>query len=238
MLYEADAPIPGAKAAVKAVRDTGRQVRFVTNTTSRSRRLIVEKLGQFGFDASADEVFCPATGAAAWLRQQGARAAFFLPDPALEDFEGIAIDDERPDAVVVGDLGPSWTFERLNRAFRHVHEQQAELVGLGRTRYWKGPAGLQLDVGAFLAALEHATDKRALVFGKPEPSFFEALVADLREEARHVAMIGDDIITDVGAAMNAGLLGVLVRTGKFHPQDLEGHVQPDLVIDSVSDLAE
>ena len=236
VLYEADAPIPGASATVRAVRDTGRAVRFVTNTTSRSRRLIVEKLHRLGFDVSADEVFCPTRGAATWLQQRGARAAFFLPEPALEDFERIPHDDERPDAVVIGDLGSGWTFERLNRAFRLVHERGAQLVGLGRTRYWKGPAGLQLDVGAFLAAIEHATDRKAVVFGKPEPAFFEALVDELGVTASDVAMVGDDIVTDVGAAMAAGLVGILVRTGKFKPQDLEGDIRPDLVIGSVRDL--
>ena len=90
--------------------------------------------------------------------------------------------------------------------------QGAQLIGLGRTRYWKGPRGLQLDVGPFLAALEHATGCTALVFGKPAPSFFAALVEELGEPARFVAMVGDDIVSDVGGAMSAGLMGVLVRT--------------------------
>ena len=76
-----------------------------------------------------------------------------------------------------------------------------------------------------------------MVFGKPEPSFFKALVDGLGVPAGEVAMIGDDIVTDVGAAMTAGLVGVLVRTGKFQPQDLEGSVHPDLVVDSVADVA-
>jgi ribonucleotide monophosphatase NagD (HAD superfamily) len=99
----------------------------------------------------------------------------------------------------------------LNRAFRLIHERRARLVGLGRTRYWKAPVGLQLDVGPFLAALEYATGNAALVFAKPEPAFFAALIQDVGEPADSVAMIGDDIVSDVGGAMNAGLRGVLVR---------------------------
>ena len=75
-----------------------------------------------------------------------------------------------------------------------------------------------------------------MVFGKPEPVFFEALVEGLGKPAGNAAMIGDDIVTDVGAAMTAGLVGVLVRTGKFRSHDLDGPIQPDLVVDSVSDL--
>ena len=76
------------------------------------------------------------------------------------------------------------------------------------------------------------------MFGKPEPAFFAGLVDDLDQSAGCVAMIGDDIASDVDAAMNAGLLGVLVRTGKFDPRDLDGSIRPHLVIDSVTDVIE
>jgi HAD superfamily hydrolase (TIGR01458 family) len=238
VLYEADTPIPGAEATVAAVRSGGLAVRFVTNTTSISRRLMAQKLERLGFQAHADEIFCPARGAATWLRSEGASASLFVPAAALEDFEGVRRDDERPDAVVIGDLESGWTFESLNRAFRLIHERGASLIGLGRTRYWKGPHGLQLDVGPFLAALENATGKRAVVFGKPESAFFDGLVEDLDLPADRIAMVGDDVVADVGGAMDAGLVGVLVRTGKFHPRDLEGPVEPHLVLDSVVDLIE
>jgi HAD superfamily hydrolase (TIGR01458 family) len=236
VLYEGHTPIPGALEAVAAVRAAGLLVRFVTNTTSLSRRLIADKLVRFGFDAGANDVLCPARAAAAWLLREKATAALFVADAALEDFNGVVPDEEQPDAVVIGDLESGWTFDVLNRAFRLAHRHGARLVGLGRTRYWKAPQGLQLDVGPFLAALEQAIGKTAIVFGKPEPAFFAALIDEVRLPADRIAMIGDDIVSDVGAAMDAGLVGVLVRTGKFRPTDLEGTIQPNLVIDSVVSL--
>jgi HAD superfamily hydrolase (TIGR01458 family) len=236
VLYESDAPVPGAAGAVAAVRAAGLPVRFVTNTTSISRRLIAEKLQRFGIPARPDELFTPAGAAAAWLLGERASAALFVPDRALEDFHGVPRDEERPDAVVIGDLDRAWSFDALNRAFRLVQERGARLVGLGRTRYWKTEGGLQLDVGPILAALEYATGRQALVFGKPEPAFFSRLVDDIGEPAHRVAMIGDDIVSDVGAAMQAGLVGVLVQTGKFHARDLDGPIRPDVVLESVADL--
>lgn len=238
VLYEGDTPIRGAVSAVAAVRAAGVTVRFVTNTTSLSRRLIADKLSRLGFEAHVGEIFCPARAAAAWLRQQEARTAFFVPDAAREDFGSIAQDDARPHAVVIGDFDEHWTFDTLNRAFRLVQDGGAQLIGLGRTRYWKGPRGLQLDAGPFLVALEYATGTTALVFGKPAPAFFAALVADVGTPASTIAMVGDDVVTDVGAAMDAGLMGVLVRTGKYRPADLQGPIRPSVVVDSVTDLLE
>ena len=53
---------------------------------------------------------------------------------------------------------------------------------------------------------------------------------------KDVWMIGDDIHADIGGAQQAGLKGVLVRTGKFREADLDGAVRPDQVLNSVADL--
>jgi HAD superfamily hydrolase (TIGR01458 family) len=236
VLHDADRPIPGAAETVAEIRASGLAVRFVTNTTTIGRRLIAERLRGFGFEADAEEVFCPSRAAAAWLRQQQSSATLFVASGAVEDFEGVPRDERRPDVVVIGDLLDRWTFQRLNAAFRLVYETGSRLVGLGRTRYWSGPDGPQLDVGPILAALEYATGTTAVVFGKPEAAFFDELIADLALPPARVAMVGDDAITDVAAAMRSGLKGVLVRTGKFQPRDLEGPTRPDLVLGSVADM--
>ncbi|HYE95174.1 MAG TPA: TIGR01458 family HAD-type hydrolase [Rubricoccaceae bacterium] len=235
-LYEDRRPILGAVEIVRRLRRMRLKVRFVTNTTSKGRAAIVEHLHALGFEAKPEEIFNPGVAAAALLRHEGAKAALFVPDAALPDFKGVARDDEHPDVVVVGDLGDGWTFETLNRAFRLVHEKGARLMGLGRTRYWQAADGLRLDVGPFVAALEAATGQHAVVVGKPDPAFFLAAAADLKVEPGRLAVVGDDVETDVRAAQRAGLRGVLVRTGKFREKDLAGGLAPTLVLDSVADL--
>ena len=55
-------------------------------------------------------------------------------------------------------------------------------------------------------------------------------------DAGEVVMVGDDLRADVEGAQHAGLAGVLVRTGKFTPADLQADVVPDAVLDSIADL--
>lgn len=234
-LYQSGDPLQGAVATVRALERDGVPFRFVTNTTSKSRAAVADKLAAMGFPASEDSIFSPPHAAGTMLRARGASAHLLVPDATRPDFDGIPLDDAQPDAVVIGDLGTDWTFERLNRAFRLVHGG-ADLVALGRTRYWQTDGGLQLDVGPFVAALEYATGKDATVIGKPEPQFFLDAVAELGLEPEAVALVGDDAETDVRAAQQAGLTGVLVRTGKFREADVEGEPPIDLVIDSVADL--
>ena len=235
-LYQEGRPIEGALQTVQALEEDGRKLRFLTNTTSKSRRLVYEKLNRFGFSVEEDQIYSPPVAAGQYLRERQASAHLLVQEAALPDFEGVPRDDTRPDYVVVGDLGAAWTFEKLNRAFRLVQEQEAGLIGLGRTRFWHAASGLQLDAGPFVAALEYAAGRDALILGKPAPDFFDAILDDLHVPAEQVALIGDDIKTDVEAAMKTGFYGVLVRTGKFRREDLEHSEGPDLVLGSVTDV--
>jgi HAD superfamily hydrolase (TIGR01458 family) len=113
----------------------------------------------------------------------------------------------------------------------------AELIALQKNRYWLRADGLALDVGPFVAALEYATRREALVVGKPSRAFFELVVAALGVGPARAAMIGDDIESDVGGALAAGLAGVLVRTGKYTPNAArDSGVVPTAIIDSIAEL--
>jgi phospholysine phosphohistidine inorganic pyrophosphate phosphatase len=95
---------------------------------------------------------------------------------------------------------------------------------------------LQLDVAPFVAALEHASGKQAMVFGKPAAPFFHGAAEKLGIAPRDILMIGDDLEVDVGGAQRAGLMGALVKTGKFRASDLERGVTPDALLDSIASL--
>ena len=167
------------------------------------------------------------------------RRCLLLARPSLlEDLAGIE-PSESPtdaDAVVLGDLGDALTYERLNRAFRAL-VAGAELVALARNRYWRAKDGLMLDVGAFTAALEYASGKAATLVGKPSPEFFAAALKSLGAAPHEAAVIGDDLESDVAGAQAAGLRGILVRTGKHRPEELErSPIRPDAVLGSIAEL--
>lgn len=235
-LYEDGRALPGAVKAVARWRAEGRALRFVTNTTSKSRAAVAERLCGMGFAAEADEVHSPPAVAGARLRREDASAALFIPEATRPDFEGVREDTHAPNYVVLGDLGDDWTFGRLNEAFRLAHAG-ARLLALGRTRYWQAQGALTLDVGPIVAALEYATGQEALTLGKPAPAFFLQAVDDLGLDPTRLAVVGDDAETDVRAAIHAGLRGILVRTGKYRAGDERGEPAPTHVVDTVADLA-
>jgi HAD superfamily hydrolase (TIGR01458 family) len=242
VLYNSETPIEGAADTLAWIRQEKIPHLFVTNTTSRGRAVLAEKLAQFGIPAAPEEIWTPCAAALEHLRS-GGEIALFVPAKARTEFEGLpCLPDTAEEGarwVVIGDLGQGWSFGALNRAFRLLHSNpEAKLVALGMTRFWQSGDGLRLDAGPFAAALQYATGKEPLVLGKPAAAFFQAAVAKLGFSPAEVLMIGDDVLIDVAGAQQAGLKGALVRTGKFRPADLEVGVQPDAVLGSIRDLPE
>ncbi len=235
VFYNDTQPIPGGAQVTARLRARGVSFRFVTNTTSKGRASLARKLQSFGIQAEPPEVFCPAVAAALFLREKNASGAFFITPDTRGEFDGVREDLGQPDYVVLGDLGDDWTFAKLNQALRYVLNG-AQLIALGMSRYWRADDGPRLDVGPIASALAYATGQQPIVLGKPAADFFRLAARDMQQAPQHCAMVGDDIVTDIGGAQSAGMKGWLVRTGKFRLQDLEHPIKPDLILDSIADL--
>jgi phospholysine phosphohistidine inorganic pyrophosphate phosphatase len=237
VLYVEQALVPGAREAVGQLRSLGLALRFVTNTTSRSRPETLRKLHRLGVPLEEDELVTPAALAVRHCLENGwRRASLLLPDDVKEDFADLEEDDERPDVVIVGDLGERFGYDVLNGAFQRLLGG-AELVALQKNRYWLKADGLSLDVGPFVAALEYATGREAHVVGKPAAGFFEEVLAGAGSDAGAAAMVGDDVESDIGGALRAGLAAILVRTGKYRTEALEtSRLDPTAVVDSIAEV--
>jgi HAD superfamily hydrolase (TIGR01458 family) len=246
-LYSGDAPLPGATRLVPALRARGIPFRFVTNTSSRSRRTLVLRLAAMGIIVSDDDIVSAPLAGAALLRAQGHDVvAPFLPAAVLEDLEGFALQggtaapgDRRPTAILLGDLGEQWDYALLQEAFEYLRSG-AELVTCSRDRAYRRQDRLVLDAGPFVAALEYASGATALLAGKPSRVMYDAAVAGLRLPAGQrprVLMLGDDMHSDVAGAQAAGLIAWAVETGKFSaPEALRAGITPDRIIPSLDTL--
>jgi phospholysine phosphohistidine inorganic pyrophosphate phosphatase len=252
-LYAGGAAVPGASETLERLRRGAVPFRLVTNTTSRSRAMLVERMRGYGLAVEPEEIFTATLAGAAFARDSGIRVvAPFLPAPALEDLSGLELvggssgrknpqaqgGAGAPEAVILGDLGEGWTYEVLQEAFEYVMGG-ASIIALSRDRYWQRGERLALDAGPFVAALEYATGANAVVAGKPSPAFYAAALASLGiARPTEAAMVGDDLWSDVQGAQRAGLEGWLVRTGKFREETLrDSGIAPDRVLASVADLA-
>lgn len=231
--------IPGAVDTTDWMRGEDIPFRCVTNTTQLGRSGMTAMLREAGFDVVAEEVITASVATGAYLRKHHPGATCFLlaGDDAKPDLDGVDFTDgeDEADIVVMGDAEDAFSYENMNKAFRMLMNG-AKLVAMHKNLYWNTDEGLTLDVGAFVTGLETASGVEAVVVGKPSPDFFLSAIESIGLSPEKVAMVGDDIVSDVLAAESTGMTGVLVRTGKFRPKDLEREERPRHVIDSIADL--
>lgn len=230
-------PLPGAIAVVEWLHDQRIPLRLVTNTSSRTRRQIVERLSAVGFGVDLDEVITAVSGAARYLTEHhpGARCLVVNEGSLEEDLIGVETTGvESAEVVLLGGAGPSVGYAELDAVFKLALDG-VPILALHRNTKFQTADGPALDMGAFVVALEAAAGIHIEVVGKPAAAFFEAALAHLGAVAGDTIMVGDDLVSDVLGAQAVGMTGVLVRTGKFRPSDLEAPPgRPDHVIDDIS----
>ena len=236
-LYFKGEPCPGAIETVNYLRQEGYQLRFLTNTTAKTPKMLHEQMQALGFDIYENEIFNATYACLLYLRTQpDVRCHFMVDDAVKAFFKEIPIDDNAPDFVVVGDYGEGFDFHALNHAFRLLMDG-SELIALQKGLYWFSSEGIFLDCGAFVTLLETAAGKTAKIMGKPSETFFEIALDSLQLSPSEAIVVGDDITSDILGAQTMEMRSILVKTGKFKPSQLENPVaEPTWMLENISEL--
>jgi HAD superfamily hydrolase (TIGR01458 family) len=226
---------PGATETVDALRERGMSLRFLTNSTMKSRRSCAEKLQGAGFRVSDNEIITASYASARYLAERRARSCWVLVDgEGLDEFEEFVHDPEDPEYIIIGDNRSGFDFERLSKALRLLLRgaklvvMQPELVDMSMGR-------VELNVGSWGGMLERAAGVKAVYLGKPGGYVFELTLGTMNLGKDQVVMVGDQPATDIRGANSFGIRSVLVRTGEFNKKDLES-AKPDCTVASIQEL--
>ncbi len=238
-LYFKGEPYPGAIETINYLRQKKYQLRFLTNTTAKTPKMLHAQMQALGFDIYEDEIFNATYACLQYLHAQPKNRCHLMVDDAVKAFfKEIPVDDDAPDFVVVGDYGEGFDFHALNHAFRLLMNG-AELIALQKNLYWFSAEGMFLDCGAFVTLLEAATGKTAKVMGKPSETFFNIALESLQCSPSEAIVVGDDITSDILGADRMAMRSILVKTGKFKSDQLEHRVaKPTWVLESISALGQ
>ena len=232
VVVSAGQAVAGSVDAINELERRRMPYRIVTNTSLVSRRSLSRFAAKLGNDIPPERFQSALSASADYAARAFPGQPLFVLSSAdaKSEFDGQRLltpqeagaPGAAAAAVIVGDSPDELTHDNLNLAFRLVRGG-ARLIGMHRNAWWLTPEGPTLDSGAYVTGLEFAAGVRAQIIGKPAPAFFSMAIEGLRREAAdrgdrlrrsEIAMVGDDIRTDVLAGQRAGLCGVLVLTGK------------------------
>ena len=243
VLHVSGEPISGAADAVRRLRANGHRLRFVTNTTTRSQETARRGAPGARHRGSTSRRSRPPP-AAAVRALSGKRVLALTMHALVHDLEGIELVGEGADAVLLGgaDETPEtnlvFSYMNLARAFGEL-EPGAELYCLHRNRWWQTKRGPMLDAGAFVAGLEYAAQTSRRPSRQAERRVLRGGVRGARR--RPVDDVDGRRRPRERRRRRAGLgmRAVLVRTGKFRPDDVErSRARPDGIVSSIAHLPE
>jgi HAD superfamily hydrolase (TIGR01450 family) len=183
------APIQGAADALARLDAAGIPYAIVTNISLLGRASISRDLAAAGIAIPPERIVSASSAAAGYCRSRfGAEPLYVMGAPdAMTEFAGLTLlsHDEaaapgaKAAAVVVGDAAEDFVPRNLQAAFTLIREG-ARFLAMHRNRWWFTAEGARMDSGAYVAALEFATQRRAFLTGKPAHPFYEAGLAILR----------------------------------------------------------
>ncbi len=207
-----------------SARERGVKIIYVTNNSTRSRRVYAERLSRImGCNVAVEDVVTSGYAVARRLREEyGASRVTVLGEEGLvEELVGEGhtviplMDMPRCplDFVVVG-LDRGLSYHRLRAAHAAVRHCGAKIAASNADLTIPVEKGDAPGAGSILAALEASTGTRAvMVAGKPEPYMYLLALHMAGASKEETLVIGDRCDTDIEAARRAGIDSVLVLTG-------------------------
>ncbi|XP_047232843.1 glycerol-3-phosphate phosphatase [Girardinichthys multiradiatus] len=247
VIWRGDQAIIGASEVINLLKEHGKKVFFVTNNSTKTRKMYADKMSSLGFNVTADEVFGTAYCCAVFLktvyRLEG--KVYLMGSNAMkQELEAVGVQqvgvgpdhvsgqqidwanvplDPEVKAVVVG-FDEHFSYMKLNRAMQYLVQKDCLFVGTNRDTRLPLEGGKAVPgTGCLLQAVETAAQRQAQTVGKPNHFMFDCLAAQFGVERERCLMVGDRLDTDILLGSNCGLKTLLTLTGVSTVAEAEAH---------------
>ena len=230
-----NSPAPDVKELFDFIEDNKIPACILSNSTLRTGEQVKEYFASLGIQLSIPAI--TAFGATlSFVKKNYKKVQVYCRDYLTHHFGGM-IDDENPEAIVIGDIEDKWNYQIVNEIFKKVFAG-ADLVAMHKNKYWNPAGELLIDAGAFIQGIEFASDKKSILIGKPSPLYFKAALERINSKMENgFYMIGDDVENDIKAAQDIGGKGILIYTGKTkYPLEKNISINPVFEVNSLKEV--
>lgn len=214
VVYRGSKPVSGAPEALERLLDSGVQLFFITNNSTRTPEATAAKITDLtGVDIGGDQVLTSSQAAVTMLDESDG-PVLVVGEIGLSDVvdgagHRVTTDPMEARSVVVG-LTRSLTYETIAGAMQAIRNG-ARFIATNDDTTFPTEDGLAPGCGAIVAAIAAATDTSPEVAGKPNPAMRDLIRSKVEGEAW---IIGDRLDTDIALAHGEdGWRSVLVLTG-------------------------
>lgn len=231
VVYRGDQAVPGAVERFALWHRRGLPYCFVTNNAEKAPAEVAAKIAGLGIACTPAQVV---TSAEVALAYAGAK----YPQPASAYVIGSSSLKQRVEAAgfTLVEQGASFVLVALDRQFNYAMMTialrnilaGAELIGTNPDVIRPVVGGFEPGTGAIVQSIAAAARLAPTILGKPSAAILTMAMARINAAPSDTIMLGDQLETDILAARNAGVRGVLLETGV--PPDPSSAVRPDFLL--------
>ncbi|MFO7968440.1 MAG: HAD-IIA family hydrolase [Archaeoglobaceae archaeon] len=243
-----ETPIPEGVNAVKKLREEGKKLVFVSNNSTRSRSIMLDRLKRFGLDVTEDEMLLCTFATARYIsrEKEGARIYTTGEGGLIEELGSAGhqiVDYEDAEYLVVG-TNRSISYDILTRALRLTLNQNVRYISTNPDKIFPSESGPTPGTGMLIGSLYWMTERMPdVTVGKPSKVIMEEALDILGLKADEVAVVGDQIEVDVLAGKNIGSDTLLVLTGVTTRDNLPKKIErsgyeADYVLNDLNEIFE
>lgn len=239
--YLSDTIIPGSRAFIQRVKETGRDFLFFTNNSSTNAQSYREKLAKMQCPITADQIMTSGDVTIEYLNAayRGKKVYLVGTELLMQSFAeaGIALTETDPDIVVLG-FDKTLTYEKITK--------MCNFIRAGATYLATHPdincpvkGGFIPDVGSFIAMVALSSGRQPdKILGKPNHTTLDMIIQRTGWRKEETTFIGDRLYTDVAAGVHNGAHGLLVLSGESDMNTVrESTVKADAVFMDLKEIA-
>ena len=182
---------------------------FLSNNSSISTGMYIEKLRKMGIDAAAENFYTSTHYAIDYLKEKlpQAEKIYLLAVPEVKaEFEaaGFKMEEKDPDAFVLA-FDKTLTYEKMCKGAYFMRQGLPSIATHPDVFCPTDKDEWLVDCGAMIAAFETSTGVKMKVLGKPDPGLLiHAAQRRNISDMTQCLMIGDRLSTDVAVGINSG----------------------------------
>lgn len=214
---------------------------FLTNNTTRTPQMVVDKLKGHGIKTDVSHVYTPSMATVSYIlskKHSPKIGVYIIGQIGLwsevlkhPEFE---INEKNPDYVIVG-MDTDLTYHKVTVASQAIRKGA---TFIGTNADMNLPTGNELIPGngsqcAFVAA---ASGVQPFYIGKPESIIVNMALEKVGYDKKDALIVGDNYDTDIKAGFNSDVDQLLTLTGVTQKEDLQNKRQPSYVVNNLDEF--
>ena len=224
---------------IEFLKERGIPFVIATNNSLFSPEELVYKMKEKGINININEIITPLRIIPDYLKRKKISEIYVIGSSNLiAFFKGLGFKVKNSyfvQAIIIGQ-DKEFNFEKIKIATTAVKENDAEILALNGNLITKDDDGLLFTgVGSVANMFAYATKKSWTHFGKNSPEYNKKLLSNFKD-LNNLAIISDDLFTDLKPFKKLGLKTVFITTGKYKKADIPKDWKPDIVVSSLTDF--